>query len=104
MVGQEILVIVACVLHAAVRMMQESCFRFASPQRHGERVGGKLRSEPAAHGPADDRPRVEIEHDGEIKPAFVGPEWSERLGVVGLSPGLSSPNRTCTSQRIRLSI
>ena len=31
-------------------------------------------------------------------------EWSERPGVVELSPGLSSPNRTCTSQRIRLSI
>ena len=30
--------------------------------------------------------------------------WSERPGVVELSPGLSSPNRTCTSQRIRLSI
>ncbi len=41
---------------------------------------------------------------GEIEPAFRGRQWSERPGVVALSPSLSSPNRTCTSQRIRLSI
>ena len=31
-------------------------------------------------------------------------KWSERPAVVELSAGLSSPNRTCTLQRIRLSI
>jgi hypothetical protein len=30
-------------------------------------------------------------------------EWSKRQGVVELFPCLSSPNRTCASQRIRLS-
>ena len=32
------------------------------------------------------------------------PWWSKRQGVVELFPGLSSPNRTCASQRMRLSI
>ena len=31
-------------------------------------------------------------------------EWSKRQGVVELFPGLSSPNRTGASQRMRLSI
>ena len=31
-------------------------------------------------------------------------EWGERPGLVELSPSLSSPNQTCTFQRIQLSI
>ena len=31
-------------------------------------------------------------------------QWSKRQGVVELFPGLSSPNRTGASQRMRLSI
>ncbi len=40
----------------------------------------------------------------QILPLAFDTEWSESPGVVELFPGLSSPNRTCTSQRIRLSI
>ncbi|SOE68322.1 hypothetical protein SAMN05446635_3273 [Burkholderia sp. OK233] len=44
--------------------------------------------------------------DGPVKipPFALDAEWSKRQGVVELSPCLSSPNRTCTSQRIRLSV
>ena len=41
---------------------------------------------------------------GQEKPALVGWEWSKRQSVVELFPCLSSPNRTGTSQRIRLSV
>jgi hypothetical protein len=40
----------------------------------------------------------------QVAPYPFDREWSERPGVVELSPGLSSPNRTYTSQRIRLAI
>ncbi|MGF6931146.1 hypothetical protein OKW41_000285 [Paraburkholderia sp. UCT70] len=39
----------------------------------------------------------------QIGPLPLDFEWSKRQGVVELFPGLSSPNRTCASQRIRLS-
>jgi len=57
-----------------------------------------------AHGPAHYLATEHIEHHGQVQEAFPGREWSERPGVVELSPDLSSPNRTCTFQRIRLSI
>jgi len=60
-----------------------------------ERIG-----EPPGQYPAT-RP---VEHGEEIHKAPAHGKWSERPGVVALSPSLSSPNRTCTSQRIRLSI
>ncbi len=60
-----------------------------------ERVGEPPRQHPAT-GP--------VEHGEQIHEAPRHRKWSERPGVVELSPSLSSPNRTCTSQRIRLSI
>ena len=54
---------------------------------------------PAHHAPAE-----QVDDDGQKQPALVGGEWSKRQGVVELFPRLSSPNRTCTSQRIRLSV
>ena len=40
----------------------------------------------------------------EVRPLAAHLEWSKRQGVVELFPCLSSPNRTCTFQRIRLSV
>jgi hypothetical protein len=51
-----------------------------------------------------DRPAALVDSAVQVDPFATDFEWSERPGVVELSPGLSSPNRTCTSQRIRLSI
>ncbi|MGF6605004.1 hypothetical protein P3T23_009765, partial [Paraburkholderia sp. GAS448] len=44
--------------------------------------------------------------DGAIQifPLAIDLKWSKKQGVVELFPCFSSPNRTCTSQRIRLSI
>src|SRR5258708_4040360 len=56
------------------------------------------------HRPADDAPAEHVKHHGQIQKPLTGREWSKRQGVVELFPCLSSPNRTCTSQRIRLSI
>jgi hypothetical protein len=46
----------------------------------------------------------QIYNFSEKESAFLVGKWSKRQGVVELSPRLSSPNRTCTSQRIRLSV
>src|ERR1035441_9797230 len=40
----------------------------------------------------------------EVGPLPAHLEWSKRQSVVELFPCLFSPNRTCTSQRIRLSV
>ena len=55
---------------------------------------------------AHDLAAVDVDDQVQIKELAANPgrQWSKRPGVVELSPGLSSPNRTCTSQRIRLSI
>jgi hypothetical protein len=77
----------------------------------------------AQHGALDDRAAVgcgfgvedleasdlaaeDIEDEVQIQelPPDRGWEWSKKQGVVELSPCFSSTNRTCTSQRMRLSI
>ncbi len=46
---------------------------------------------------------AKLVRDGDGSDAW-SQQWSKRQGVVELFPCLSSPNRTCTSRRIRLSI
>lgn len=41
--GEQTLVVSSRILNAAIRMMQQCPFRFATPQRHRERVSGQLR-------------------------------------------------------------
>jgi len=91
-------------LAALVRVMQQLDWLTTPPDRHHQGIGHELRGHARLHRPANDATRVQVEHHGHVQPAFGSPEWSERLGVVELFPSLSSPNRTCTSQRIRLSI
>jgi len=91
------------VLTALIRMMDD---RFGSALRKGhiESIKHQFGSQVIGHCPTDNAPRPDIEHDGEIQEARRGREWSKKQGVVGLFPCFSSPNRTCASQRIRLSI
>jgi hypothetical protein len=58
----------------------------------------------SCHRPADDPPSAHVENDREEQKACLGRQWSKKQGVVRLFPCFSSPNRTCASQRIRLSI
>jgi hypothetical protein len=55
--------------------------------------------------PADDLAAEDIEEQVEVEelPANGRRQWSKKQGVVELFPCFSSPNRTCTFQRIRLS-
>ena len=56
------------------------------------------------HAPGEYSPARPVHDRCQIDIPVGHRQWSERPGVVELFPGLSSPNRTCTSQRIRLSI
>jgi hypothetical protein len=69
-----------------------------------KRIQNKVRGHRRADAPANDPPSEHVDHERDVQPALPRREWSKRQGVVELSPCLSSPNRTCTSQRIRLSI
>jgi hypothetical protein len=69
-----------------------------------QRIQSKVAAKGVGHTPAHDAAGKRIDDEGHVDKAAPGRQWSERPGVVELSPGLSSPNRTCTSQRIRLSI
>lgn len=77
---------------------------WAAPYRHQHLLHDQVAVLPATHRLAYGHSRIQTQHNVEIEPVLSRTEWSERPGVVALSPGLSSPNRTCTFQRIRLSI
>jgi hypothetical protein len=64
-------------LAALVRVMQQLLRLATSPQRHHQRVGDELRRHLIAHRPADHAPRVQIQHHGEVQPAFRSPDVRE---------------------------
>ena len=67
------------ILHPAIRVVQQPLGSLAPPDGHRERPVARLavRRFP---GPADDGPRVEIEHHREIQPALVGPDVGDVAG------------------------
>ena len=69
-----------------------------------EGVEGEIGSERVRRSPPHDPSGIHVDHERYVDESAPRSEWSKRQGVVELSPRLSSPNRTCTSQRIRLSI
>jgi hypothetical protein len=76
-IRHQALELVAGVLTAAVRVMQQ-CVRFAaSPDRHDESVGDELRCHRGAHRPADDATREQIDDGSHIQPTFRGPDIRE---------------------------
>jgi len=72
----------------------------------GDELLGELRGLAVGDHPTDDIAAENIDHHIQVEHGPLGwpLQWSERPGVVELFPGLSAPNRTCTFQRIRLSI
>ena len=47
------------------------------PDRHDQRVGHQLRGHAAAHRPADDTAREQVDHHGDIEPALGRPDIGE---------------------------
>ena len=72
----------------------------------GDELLGELRGLAVSDHPTDDVAAKNVDRHIQMEACPLGRalEWSERPGVVELFPGLSAPNRTCTFQRIRLSV
>lgn len=92
------------ILAALVAVVYQFGRSATTPECNQQSVCNHLGLHRIAHRPANDATREQVHDRRDEQPAFGRPEWSKRPGVVELSPGLSSPNRTCTSQRIRLSV
>ena len=73
------------------------------PMRYVETISGGSEMEISEYVSYDGLELAKLVRDGDGSDAW-SQQWSKRQGVVELFPCLSSPNRTCTSQRIRLSI
>jgi len=91
------------VLTAAIGVENDSAWLTLS-DRHLQRIEDQLRLQVCIHRPAHNLAREHVQDHRQVQKAAPGRKWSERPGVVELFPGLSAPNRTCTFQRIRLSI
>jgi len=91
-------------LDAPIRMMDHARRRLTSRDRVVQRLQRQTSRQRLAQRPAHHLAREPIEDHRQVDELGAQAKWSERPGVVELAPSLSSPNRTCTSQRIRLSI
>ena len=94
----------ASILDPSIRMDQESFGRLPSLTGVLQSLEHALMAQRLIQCPPHYFARIQIQKNRQIQPAFSRPEWSKKQGVVGLFPCFSSPNRTCTFQRIRLSI
>ena len=102
---QKALILVTSKFTTTVAMQNHRLSRLALPQSHQHGLQHQLPVLATAHRPANDDPGVQINNDTQVQPQSADDsEWSKKQGVVGLFPCFSSPNRTCASQRIRLSI
>lgn len=56
----------------AIGVMNQTGVRCSVPKRHRERFEGERQVDALLHAPADNAARVEIDHDGNVQPAFAG--------------------------------
>ena len=70
---------VAGVLAAPVGVMHQPRGRLPAEPGHGQRIGHDVRRHARFQRPADDLAVEQIQHDGQVEPAFIGPQ----VGDVG---------------------
>src|SRR5487761_1023900 len=71
-------------LHACLRSGVEG---LAAEDRHLESFDHQLGVEGGAHGPADNAAREDVEDDGQVEPAFPGPDEGDVADVLLIRPG-----------------
>ena len=69
--GEVLMIGRSSVLNPSIRMVQPSCGTLLF-QSHRQRVRRNLRVERVARGPANNLPRVSVEHRGKVEPALSG--------------------------------
>lgn len=70
--GEQRAIVIAGVLDAAIRVMQQTRARTPSAQCHAERAQREIDVKRLAHRPADAAARGEIQHRGQVEPALPG--------------------------------
>ena len=60
------------VLNTAIRMVDKPGLGFSAPVSHGKRIAHKFRIQLLGHRPTYNAPSAQIEHSGQVKPAFRG--------------------------------
>src|SRR6185436_8726567 len=64
---QQVLVVIAGILHSPIAMMQQPRRRLTMQQRHPQGLAGEISSQMIGRGPADDLPRTEIDDRRQIQ-------------------------------------
>ena len=65
---------------AAIGVVHDAAVGSPAIERHDQRVGDQLGGDGGVHGPADDTTRPQVDHRGEVEPAFVGAELGDVCG------------------------
>ena len=69
MIGHQPLELLAGVLAATIRVMQQRIWLSPSPDRHDQGIGDQLRRHVGAHRPADHAPGEQIDDRRHVEPA-----------------------------------
>src|SRR5258708_1249150 len=72
--GQLVLERMAGVLTAPIRVMHQTRCRLPTEPRHAQRIDNDVRGHPRFDRPTDDFSVEQIQHDGQVQPAFVCPD------------------------------
>ena len=80
MLAQDFLIVVGAILTAAICVVDAAFWRSAQSYGHVQRPDRQVALHPIADGPADDAPRMQIEDDSQIQPAFPGPGIADVTG------------------------
>src|SRR5579863_5275777 len=75
--AQQLLIFLAGVLAAAVRVMQHGARRLAPLKRHPERVQHQPSFQPLAQRPSDHPARKQVQHNRQVQPALKRPQISD---------------------------
>jgi len=94
---QELPVITAGILAAAVRVVNQSLSRFPSPISHRKSIRDKRCLYPAAHSPTNNFSLIQIDYHRQIQPPFHGPQ----VGDIATPHGIGSSHLKISIQKIR---
>src|SRR5271163_2295493 len=84
---EEVGVATAGVLAAAIAMEDQARGGRPAMPRHVERAAGQLRRDRLAHGPAHDAAAEQVQHHGQVQPAFAGRDIGHVAGPDGVRRG-----------------
>ena len=88
-ITQKVLPVIPSELAALIRMDHNRLLRSTTPQRHNQRIEHQAGIDATTHGPPDNLTQKQIEHYGQVQPAFVGTDVGDisHSGLIGFGHG-----------------